>query len=496
VMCGGSRAGARAAASHTGAALAASDMTVDALFQQAGVIRADTLGELLDVCSLLGTQPLPQGPRVAVLTNSGGPGILCADELEAAGMSLAPVSPVLEERLKRILPAAASVANPVDMLATADGALYRRALEAFATDDSVDALIVIYTPTGLDDPADVLEGIAAGADALVGQLPVVAVALTPEPGGGLLSGKRADVPLYEFPEYAVQSLAHAWRHARWRERPAGQVAEFDDILPDRAASVIAAAFAAGEDWLPPDKAEQLLRSYGIAVIESRQVKTAAAAGRAARELGGRVALKAVGPALLHKTEAGAVRLGLAGRAETRRTAAAMRNDLERGGYAVDGFVVQEMADPAPELLVGVVHDPVFGPVIVCGAGGTAVELLGDTAARITPLTVADAHELVTSLKTYPLLDGWRGAPRCAVPALEEMLLRVSVLVEAHPEIAELDLNPVVVGRHGAVALDFRVRVEQPPREAPWPSVDATPPAGVNGRATPGASPPSSLAARR
>jgi acetyl coenzyme A synthetase (ADP forming)-like protein len=481
VKSGRSRAGARAASSHTGAALAASDMTVDALFQQAGVIRADTLGELLDVCSLLGTQPLPKGSRVAVLTNSGGPGILCTDALEAAGMSLAELSPRLTRRLKRMLPAAASVGNPVDMLATADGALYARALRAFSGEESVDAVIVIYTPTGLDDPANVLAGIAAGADALAGALPVAAVALTPQSAGGLVHGKHSETPLYAFPENAVQALTHAWRHATWRERPAGRIPAFADVRPDQAAAVIAAALGAGEDWLTSDRVEQLLRSYGVALIESRRVASAAAAGRAARELGGRVALKAIASGLLHKTEAGAVRLGLEGAAETTRAASSLRHALEASGHVVEGFLVQRMADPAPEILVGVVNDSVFGPVVVCGAGGTAVELLKDTAARITPLTDVDAHELVTSLKTFPLLDGWRGAPVAAVPALEEMVLRVSALVDAHPEIAELDLNPVLVGSERAVAVDARVRIQPAPTGRPWPSVGAAPPRSGRGR---------------
>jgi acetyl coenzyme A synthetase (ADP forming)-like protein len=475
VKSGRTRAGVRAASSHTGAALAASDMTVDALLQQAGVIRADTLGELLDVCSLLGTQPLPKGPRVAVLTNSGGPGILCTDALEAAGMCLAKLSPAVTDRLKRMLPAAASVANPVDMLATADGALYAHALRALSGDDSVDAVIVIYTPTGLDDPADVLEGIAEGADALDGQFPIAAVALTPRSAGGLVRGKSSETPLYAFPENAVQSLAHAWRHSNWRKRPAGSVPDFADVRPDQAAAVIAAALGEEEEWLAAERTESLLASYGITLIESRRVASAAAAGRAAQELGGSVALKATSPGLLHKTEAGAVRLGLRGQAETTRAANSLRHGLEGAGHVVNGFVVQRMAAAAPEILVGVLNDAVFGPVVVCGAGGTAVELLKDTAARITPLTDVDAHELVTSLKTFPLLDGWRGAPVAAVPSLEEMLLRVSALVDAHPEIAELDLNPVLVGPDRAVAVDARVRVHPAPSERPWPSLGAAPP---------------------
>ncbi|MEA2497055.1 MAG: hypothetical protein QOJ29_4966 [Thermoleophilaceae bacterium] len=476
VKSGRSRAGARAAASHTGAALAASDMTVDALFAQAGVIRADTLGDLLDVCSVLGSQPLPEGNRVAVLTNSGGPGILCADALDAAGMVIAELSDDLKARLREMLPAAASVTNPVDMLATADGDVYAQAIGAFADVECVDALIVIFTPTGLDDPAHVFEAIGRGADALAGAVPVLAVALTPGAGGGLIRAAHSQTPLYGFPENAARALGQAWRHSSWRARPLGQIRAFEDVRPDAAAAVIAAALADGEEWLAPERAAVVLESYGISLVESRRVASATAAGRAAAELGGAVAVKAIAPTLLHKTEAGAVRLALVGAAEAMRAASELGRDLRAHGHDIDGFMVQRMAQAGTEMLVGVVHDAVFGPVVVCGAGGTAVELLKDTSARITPLTDVDARELVVSLRTYPLLDGWRGAPKADVAALEDTLLRVSALVEAHPEIAELDLNPVIVGPGGAVVVDVRVRVEHSPAEPPWPSVGAKPPA--------------------
>jgi acyl-CoA synthetase (NDP forming) len=239
--------------------------------------------------------------------------------------------------------------------------------------------------------------------------------------------------------------------------------------------VIAAALADGEEWLAPERAAVLLQSYGIPLVESRRVASATGAGRAAADLGGAVTVKAIAPTLLHKTEAGAVRLGLVGAADAMLAASELGRDLRALGHDLDGFIVQRMA-AGTEMLVGVVHDPVFGPVVVCGAGGTAVELLKDASARITPLTDVDAHDLVASLRTYPLLDGWRGAPKADVAALEDTLLRVSALVEAHPEIAELDLNPVIVGASGAVAVDVRVRVERAPAEPPWPSVGARPPA--------------------
>jgi acyl-CoA synthetase (NDP forming) len=416
---------------------------------------------------------------VAVVTNSGGPGILCTDALDAEGMVLAELPQKVIERLRALLPAAASVQNPVDMLATANGDLYARVLGVFADADSVDAVIAIYTPTGLDEPAGVLEGIGRGADELAGRLPALGVALTPRPGGGLIRTERSQLPLYGYPENAARALGLAWRYASWRERSAGEVRIFEDVRPHEAAAVISVALANADEWLAPEHAAALLRSYGITMVQSHQAATATAVGRIAGEMGGSVTVKAVAPTLLHKTEAGAVRLGLVGAAEAMRAASELRRRLCAEGHEIEGFVVQRMAEPGAEILVGVVHDAVFGPVVVCGAGGTSVELLKDTAAAVTPLTDLDAHNLVTSLRTYPLLDGWRGAPKADVPALEEMLLRVSALVEAHPEIAELDLNPVIVGARGAIAVDVRVRVQNAATEPPWPSVNGVLPAATH-----------------
>jgi acyl-CoA synthetase (NDP forming) len=235
-----------------------------------------------------------------------------------------------------------------------------------------------------------------------------------------------------------------------------------DVRHDEAAALLAAALADGKSsprWLSPEEVAGLLACYGVPMAEWRLAGSPEAAGAAATELGGPVALKAVAPRLVHKTEAGAVRLGLAGAEAVQAAAAEMAAAVAAEGYAVEGFVVQRMVGEGVELLVGVVHDASFGPVIACGAGGTAVELLKDVAVRITPLTDLDAAEMVRSLATYPLLEGYRGAPRADVAALEDLLLRVSALVEAHPAIAELDCNPVKVRPDGVVVVDARVRVE-------------------------------------
>jgi acyl-CoA synthetase (NDP forming) len=459
VKSGRSVAGARATSSHTGALLAASDVTVDALFHQAGVIRTDTLAELFDVASLLANQPVPAGRRVAIVTNAGGPGIMCADACEAGGLQVAELSQQLQATLREGLPTEAAVTNPVDMLASAPPELYRRTVELIVTSGEVDAVIVIFIPPLPADPAEVARAVRGAATA--GSVPVLSVVMSasdlpPEPEEG-----APRLPRYRFPEDAARALVQAVEYGSWRQRPEGRVPELPAARRDEAAALLAAALAQGPSprWLAPNEVATLLDCYGLPVAEWRLTGSPEEAAAAATELGGPVALKAVAPRLVHKTEAHAVRLGLTGAEQVQTAATEMAEAVAAEGYPVEGFLVQRMIGDGVELLVGVVHDPSFGPVIACGAGGTAVELLKDVAVRITPLTDRDATEMVRSLATFPLLDGYRGAPRGDVAALEDLLLRVSALVEAHPTIAELDCNPVKVLSDGAVVVDARVRVE-------------------------------------
>jgi acetate---CoA ligase (ADP-forming) len=460
VKSGRSAAGARATSSHTGALLAASDVTVDALFHQAGVIRTDSLAELFDVASLLANQPVPAGRRVGIVTNAGGPGIMCADACEAGGLQVVELSPQLKASLAEGLPAEAAVANPVDMLASAPPEHYRRTVELVAASGEVDAVIVIFIPPLRTDPAAVARAVRDAA-ATAGPVPVLSVVMSAHelPADAAADGPR--LPRYRFPEDAARALVRTVDYADWRQRPEGRVAELPEARPDEAAALLAAALADGPGprWLAPDEVARLLACYGLPVAEWRLASSPEEAGAAAVELGGPVALKAVAPRLVHKTEAHAVRLHLTGPDQVRTAAAEMAEAVAAEGYTVDGFLIQRMVGEGVELLVGVVHDASFGPVVACGAGGTAVELLKDVAVRITPLTDADAAEMVRSLATYPLLDGYRGAPRADVAALEDLLLRVSALVEAHPEIAELDCNPVKVLPEGVVVVDARVLVE-------------------------------------
>ena len=467
VKSGRSLAGARATASHTGALLAASDVTVDALFRQAGVIRTETLAELFDVAALLRGQPLPHGRRVGILTNAGGPGILCADACEAAGLEVPELSPQTREALAGFLPADASLANPVDMIAGAGADDYERSLDVLLDDPVLDSVIVLYTPPLVTQPREVAHAIRAAASRRRREIPLLGVFLSSK---GVPHEEGApDVPFYAFPEDAARALARVAGLAEWRNEPAPEHVVPEGAAPTEASAVIAGALEHGEEWMQPDEVERLLGCWGIPLLPSRFASSPDEAAEHARELGGRVALKAVGPTLVHKTEAGGVAVGLSPD-EVAGAAHLMRESVEKSGHRVERWQVQQAALPGVEMIVGVVHDPSFGPVVAAGAGGTAAELQRDIAVRLTPLSLDDAREMLRSLRTYPLLEGYRGSPRADVAALEDLVVRIACMAEQHGEIVELDCNPVFVGPSGAAVADARVRVapEQPP--APFPSI--------------------------
>jgi len=458
VKSGRSAAGARATSSHTGALLAASDVTVDALFRQAGVIRTDTLAELFDVASLLSNQPLPRGNRVGIITNAGGPAILCADACEARGLEVPVLGQNSQEQLRAFLLPGASASNPVDMIASASADDYQKAIGIVAGDPNVDSLIVIFTPPLVTRAEDVALAIVNAVKALDKSKPLMAVFLSAHGAPEQLRSADVSIPSYAFPETAAIALARAARYHEWRKRPETVALTFEDIRTDEAAAVVAAALCRGDGWLTAEEIAELMSCYGLPLIEQRIVATVEDAGAAAEKIGGTAALKAIAPGVIHKTEAGAVRLHLQGAQQVRAAAVEMSEQLKSLGQSPTRFVVQRMAQKGVEMLVGVVHDPQFGPVVACGAGGVQVELLRDVSVRLTPLSKEDAADMIRSLKTYPLLTGFRGAPACDVAALEDALLRVSAMVEDIPQISELDCNPLVVNESGAVILDARVRI--------------------------------------
>jgi acetate---CoA ligase (ADP-forming) len=442
MKAGRTGAGARAASSHT-AALAGSEAAVDALFQQAGVLRVDTLEELLDVTGLLAGQPLPRGRNVAVLTNAGGLGILCADACESVGLKLPQLADSTVEALRAVLPSEASVSNPVDMLGSAVGATYEQALPPLLNDPGVDAVIVLFVPPVVAGAEEVADAVAHAVEQTVGTDKPVLVSII-SGGGTPESLLTAPVASFAYPESAARALGRAAARAEWLRRPQGRVPELDGIAVMQATKV---AREAGDRWLRATEARALLESYSIPVVAERTASSVDDAVAAAEELGYPVVLKTAA-AGVHKTDVGGVALDL--RDEDAVRAAAV-------GIGAP-FLIQPLVRGGVELLVGAVEDPVFGPLVALGPGGTLAELIGAAAFRLAPLTDADAEELVQTGKVARLLAGYRGAPPADVRSVTDLLLRVSRLVDDVPELVELDLNPVIAGPDGCVAVDARVRV--------------------------------------
>ena len=447
VKAGRSAGGAKAASSHTGA-LATSDAIVNDLFRQAGIIRTGTLEEMFDVAALLANQPLPNGRRVAILTNAGGPGILAADACEANGLQLAQLSDATATALRSFLPAAASVGNPVDMIASASPEQYRRSLELLLADAGVDAVVAIYIPVLPTDAPDVAAAIRASADS---SKTILATFMS----SAGVPAALAPVPSFAFPERAMNALALVTRYAEWRAKPVGVRVPFE-LDVERLRSIVDTACTNGGRWLHPLEVDAMLRAAGIGAPTTILAMSADAAMEAAMCLDLPVALKAYGPELLHKSDVGGVRLDLRDEYSVVTAYEEMASSLRA---TMTGALVQPMVAGGVEMMLGATWQPSFGHVIAAGAGGTLVELLGDVAFRIHPLTDRDAREMLDALRCTKLLRGYRGHAPVDAEAYYQSILRLSALLDVCPEIRELDLNPLKVLAHGVSAIDARIRVE-------------------------------------
>lgn len=458
VKSGRSSAGERAASSHTGA-LAAGDVAVDALFRQAGVLRVDTLEEMFNVATVLANQPVPQGRGVGILTNGGGPGILAADACEAHGLKVPELEPATVARLREFLPPEAGIRNPVDAIASASANDYGRAMRVLAQDPSIHALLVIFIPPMVTRPEDVAREMAAAQREIGEAMPVLGVFMQDENLPEELHAAR--IPTFAFPEDAAKALGHVAWYGDWRSRPLGNVVEVDDADVNVARAVVEEALPAGVDeaWLSAGQNGRLLSAFGIPIARSQVVYSGEEAAAFQTELGVPVAVKTAAP--VHKTELGGLRLDLNTGEKAAEAVDQIRLALEEAGrqdLVEHGFLVQEMIGDGVEMAIGVSYDPTFGPLLMTGMGGTLVELLKDVSVRIHPLTDVDVEEMLTQLRGYPLLAGYRGSKRVDLEAFKALLFRVSALVEAVPEIDEVDLNPVFARQHGAAVVDARVKL--------------------------------------
>jgi acetyl coenzyme A synthetase (ADP forming)-like protein len=441
---GGSTAiGARAARSHT-AALAGSDAAVEALFRQSGVLRATTLEELLDLTDVLASQPLPHGRRTAILTNAGGLGILCGDACSNAGLELAALSHNTREQIQNIVPGDATVQNPLDLIGSATPQTFATVMPWVLADPEVDAVIVLVTATAVADPDEVISAVAGAIAATDTQKTVLTVVT-----GGAATATTAGMPCFTYPETAARLLGRVAERAEWLRRPIGRVKDAD---VDRAAAetIVAAALATGgEGWLDPAGACRLLGAYGIPTAAQHVAEGESQALAAAEALGYPVVAKSAA-AGEHKTERGGVVLDI-------RTPAELTAAIAVVGLPA---VLQPMVRGGVEVMAGVVQDPVFGPVVAFGMGGTLAELLGEMRFAPAPLTDVDADELVAAGKAGALLAGMRGAAPADMAALSDVVRRLAQLASDFHAIAELDLNPIVAKPDGCLAVDARIRVAE------------------------------------
>ena len=461
VKSGTTAAGAKAAASHTGS-LAGSDAAYDAAFHQAGIIRARTVEELFDYAVAFANQPLPKGRRIGIVTNAGGPGIICTDTVERLGLELAPLEPATVEKLKTKLPPAANFHNPVDVLGDAKAALYEFAIGTLLDDPNVDGIITLVTPqtsTEIPETAQVVSKLAKVTDK-----PILACFM----GGTLIQLgvdilARNDVPNYPFPERPVSAFKAMADYVAWKKQPRDEYTTFD---VDKATVERAFARARADGRLTLNEVEcaEILQAYGFRMPASKLCKTADDAVAFADSIGYPVVMKITSPDILHKSDVGGVRINLVDADDVRNAYRLMMNAVQEKMPHADvwGVNIQQMVTQGKEVILGMSRDPQFGPLVMFGLGGIYVEVLKDVTFRVAPFTEFDAQEMTQSIRSYKLLTGTRGEKPVDIPALIEALQRLSQLVTDFPEIKEMDINPLKVQPEngGAYAIDSRIALTE------------------------------------
>ena len=461
VKSGRTASGSRAAESHS-AALAGMDVAVDALFKQAGVIRTSTLEGLFDVIALLSTQSPPRGPRVGVVTNAGGPGILLADALDSWGLELPEPDERTKNELRTFLPAQAGLGNPVDMIASATPEQYQRAIEVMGHEDNIDAIIAIFVPPRMSYSEQVGRAIAQAAGNVPDHKPVLSVFLSANGAPEVLGmGPRGSLPAYAFPENAARALAAAEWYGRWRREPVGHFYPLKDEEKNAIRAVVNRILDLREEpvWVSQKDLSELLAIVGVEMAVAR-FASLDEAGEIAEEMGYPLVAKVISPDVLHKSDVGGVKLGLRNQESVLEAVDIFREKMKRISAHLEGVLLQREIKGGIEAFVGVTSDATFGPLILCGLGGVQVELLRDISFRLPPVSDKAAESMIQSLKSAVLLDGFRGAPPGDRHALVSVITRISALVEVIPELTELDLNPVKVlmPGQGAVAVDGRMRL--------------------------------------
>lgn len=460
VKSGRTREGAQAASSHTGA-LAGSDEVYDSLFFQSGVLRVETMGELFDYAKAFANQPLPQGDRVAIVTNAGGPGIMATDACVRYGLKIAAFSAQTEGQLRQSLPPTANIHNPVDVIGDAREDRYELALKSVLADENVDGAIVICTPQMMIDLRDVARTIVQTAPSA--RKPILACFMaTGDIAAAVKILEEARIPHYEFPEEAARSLAAMARYAWWINRPRTEIKHFADAHKPTVTRIIARTRQQKRSFLPEPEAHAVLKAYGLPTMKSELARNEEEAVQIAGVIGYPVVLKIVSPDIVHKTDVGGVALNLASEAELRKAHQELLRSVKTAlpHAQLQGVLVAEMLKGGVETILGMKRDPHFGPLLMFGLGGIYVEALKDVTFRIAPIRVLGAYRMIQQIRSYKILEGIRGKPPADIDAIAECLERLSQLVMDFEEIAELDINPLIVypQGQGARVVDARILI--------------------------------------
>jgi len=457
VKSGRTVAGARAASSHTGA-LAGLDVGTDALFEAAGVLRVNTVEELFDLAQAFAYQPIPKGDRIAIMSNAGGPGIMAVDACVNQGLEVAKFSEKTLKVLRQVLPAKASFANPLDMIASADEVVYRKVLTLLLNDDGVDAIIVIFVHPITVDAREVANAIVEVRREHAAKPILCCFMGRDTEGSGIDELRRNQLPVYLYPESAVYSLSAMVRYRSIKERPQGKIVQFNDVDKKAAEQYIQNAVDEGREWLTAQEVTGILKAYKFPLPKTQLVSSADKAVKAAATIGYPVVLKALSPELIHKTDMGAVRVDIRSAEELKNTFADMKKRLQ--GIKGVGFLVQEMVKGGRETVMGMVTDPIFGPLVMFGLGGVFVEVMKDVSFRIHPLSDRDADDMICSLRAAKFLTGFRGEPPVNRKKLVELLLRLSQLISDFDVIREMDINPILAFPEAekCVAVDARIAI--------------------------------------
>ena len=459
LKAGRSAAGASAASSHTGS-LAGADKAANALLNQSGVIREYSLKDLFATAKVFANCPIPKGDRVAIITNSGGPGIMATDAICEHGMQIAKISEETKEKLRSFLPSAASVKNPIDMIASAPIEHYKQTLETVIADENVDMIITIYLPfLGLKD-IDVAKALME-IKAKNPQKPVIGVFMTKSEFFSTLSDMDVNMPFFMYAEEAADGLNRLNQQRKWMERPEGKIPTYN-VDYKKAQEIIAKSVNEGRDQLTTRESIDVLDAYGIRVCKSGFATTEDEAVEIANSIDYPVVMKMTSKTTSHKTDVGGVRVNIQSEAQLRAEYKDLIAKLEKRGLldGLEGVIIQEMVKGNREMVCGIATDPQYGPMMMFGLGGVFIEVMKDVTFRIAPLTDIDAKEMIKSVKAYKLLEGARGTKPAQMEQIEETLLRLSQLVNDFKFIDELDINPLLISEKTGegIAVDGRIKV--------------------------------------